>query len=304
MSLAASAPQRVSRPDAAASARSARLSPAPRRQRPNRSVVVVGAKSDDIDVDDDNKKGRPSSTTSTTSTTTQTPPQKLQQQQQQQKEPFEYKDTLTDVAFIALCRLSYGRLAGGYQSPEGWLDGASTYRGMVDVSRALMKKLPRASEQSAAVIKGFPKVAPWFRKLFPYSSWGAEANARITPAFFSWLVGPAKVREEKVVDFRGNEVRSAVKIERCRYLAESRCVGMCVNLCRTPVQSFFAEEMGVPLRITPNFEDFSCVFEFGVEAVSEEEDDVVKVGCLSTCPSSPAGDAGPGAGKRCPKLEG
>ena len=32
------------------------------------------------------------------------------------------------------------------------------------------------------------QVAPWFRRLFPYSRWGAELNVRITPAFFAWLV--------------------------------------------------------------------------------------------------------------------
>ena len=156
---------------------------------------------------------------------------------------------------------------------------------MVEVSRALMQKLPGASQQSAAVIAGFPRVAPWFRRLFPYSKWGAELNARITPAFFGWLVGPAKVKTKKIVDFRGDEVRSVVHIERCRYLAESGCVGMCVNLCRTPVQQFFGEELGLPLRITPNFEDFSCEFEFGREAVKEGrgEDEVLKAPCLREC---------------------
>lgn len=34
----------------------------------------------------------------------------------------------------------------------------------------------------------------------------------------------------------GQQQMSAVKIERCRYLAESRCAAMCVNLCKAPVQ--------------------------------------------------------------------
>jgi len=37
-----------------------------------------------------------------------------------------------------------------------------------------------------AVIAGFPRVPPWFRKLFPYSKWGAEVNAWITPIFFRY----------------------------------------------------------------------------------------------------------------------
>lgn len=47
-------------------------------------------------------------------------------------------------------------------------------------------------------MQGFPKVPNWFRKLFPYSDWGAELNARITPLFFSWLVGPCEVSQNPV----------------------------------------------------------------------------------------------------------
>lgn len=34
----------------------------------------------------------------------------------------------------------------------------------------------------------------------------------------------------------GQQQMSAVKIERCRYLAESGCAAMCVNLCKAPCQ--------------------------------------------------------------------
>ena len=72
-----------------------------------------------------------------------------------------------------------------------------------------------AAEQQAAVIKSFPRVPAWFRRLFPYSKWGAELNARITPAFFTWLVGPMQT-QEAVVD-AGVVQQSAVHIERCRW---------------------------------------------------------------------------------------
>ena len=58
------------------------------------------------------------------------------------------------------------------------------------------------------------QVPPWFRRAFPYSRWGAELNARITPRFFGWLVGPMQVEEAVLPD--GTTQRSAVKIERCR----------------------------------------------------------------------------------------
>ena len=71
-----------------------------------------------------------------------------------------------------------------------------------------------AAEQRDAVIRGFPQVPTWFRKVFPYSKWGAELNARITPAFFSWLVGPM---ETETAEVNGRQQRSSVHIKRCRY---------------------------------------------------------------------------------------
>jgi hypothetical protein len=152
--------------------------------------------------------------------------------------PAIYADSATDIAFINACRVTYGRLAG-WQSPRAWDTGAETYAGMVEVSRALMAARPTAAAQRAAVVAGFPRVPSWFRRLFPYSKWGAELNAAITPAFFSWLVGPMAQVEVELTDPRTGDVttqRSGVKIERCRYLAESGCVGMCMNLCKVPVQ--------------------------------------------------------------------
>ena len=71
-----------------------------------------------------------------------------------------------------------------------------------------------AAEQREAVIAGFPRVPRWFRRAFPYSKWGAELNAQITPRFFAWLVGPMEVAEASLPD--GTVQRSSVKIERCR----------------------------------------------------------------------------------------
>jgi hypothetical protein len=70
-----------------------------------------------------------------------------------------------------------------------------------------------AEEQRQAVIQGFPAVPAWFRKLFPYSKWGAEVNAKITPAFFTWLVGPMDTQD---VEVDGVLQKSKVYIKRCR----------------------------------------------------------------------------------------
>lgn len=163
---------------------------------------------------------------------------------EEQQEDVEYKDTWSDVQFINMCRTAYGDLAG-WQSPRDWNNGTETYQGMIEVSRALMKvclmsrnpcltkytlrhrlafwaacpqKLhctqgKSATEQRDAVIKGFPQVPAWFRKVFPYSKWGAELNARITPAFFTWLVGPMQT---EIAEVNGIQQRSSVHIKRCR----------------------------------------------------------------------------------------
>lgn len=234
------------------------------------------------------------------------------EQPQNQQKRIEYKDSWTDIAFIGLCRLAYANLSG-WQSPRSFTDGAETFTGMVEVSRSLMKGRT-ATQQRDAVIAGFPQIPPWFRKVFPYSRWGAELNARITPAFFTWLVGPMETIE---VDIRviqdGNNPsssstnsttvrqRSGVRIERCRYLAESNCVGMCVNLCKSPVQTFFTEQLGMPLTMEPNFEDYSCTMTFGGQLPPPVDKDPLlqQQPCLELCATARRSSGG---GNVCYKL--
>lgn len=43
---------------------------------------------------------------------------------------------------------------------------------------------------------------------------------------------------------------------RCRYLEETGCASVCLNSCKFPTQRFFMEGMGLPLTMTPNYDDF------------------------------------------------
>ena len=210
----------------------------------------------------------------------------------------EYKDSPTDVAFINMCRVAYAKISG-WQSPRSWDSGPETFMGMVEVSRSLMKGR-NAAQQREAVISGFPKVPAWFRKVFPYSKWGAEINAKITPKFFEWLVGPMQAIEVEFERPNGERVvqNSGVHIERCRYLAESGCVGMCVNLCKAPCQAFFTDELGMPLTMEPNFEDMSCKMIFGKMPLPLEQDPVYQQACLKECTTAKLAD-----GARCHKLD-
>lgn len=210
--------------------------------------------------------------------------------------PTTYDDSLTDIAFIAMCRLAYGKLAG-WQSDRSWTRGEDTYAGMVDVSRALMRARPTAAAQQEAVISGLPRVPGWFRKAFPASRWGARVNASITPTFFKWLVGPASIVEVDVDD--GPPNLSGVRIEKCRYLEQAGCAAMCVNLCQQPVQTFFTDQLGMPLTMEPDFGDGSCVMAFGRRPPAAGDDPARATPCLAAC--SVAGESAKAA-TQCPSL--
>lgn len=63
--------------------------------------------------------------------------------------------------------------------------------------------------------------------------WTAELNAAITQRFFAWLVGTLEVQEAEV-EYKGQKQtwKSGVKIKKCRYLEQSGCKGMCINMCK------------------------------------------------------------------------
>jgi|TARA_B110000977_G_scaffold67712_1_gene91906 hypothetical protein len=77
-----------------------------------------------------------------------------------------------------------------------------------------------------------------FRKLFPVNKFSLELNAVITKVVFAWMVGPMEVRATLDNDL-GELLESQVHIKKCRWLQESGCSAMCVNMCKTATQDFF-----------------------------------------------------------------
>ena len=59
-----------------------------------------------------------------------------------------------------------------------------------------------------------------------------------------------------------------------------------MNACKLPTQQFFNEEMGVPMRMLPDYETLECRFQFGVSPTLDDERDVRSVPCFAACPSS------------------
>lgn len=54
----------------------------------------------------------------------------------------------------------------------------------------------------------------------------------------------------------------------------------------TNEQEFFAQGMGLPLTMTPNYDDFSCQFSFGVVPPPAVEDQAFLTTCFAQCPTA------------------
>ncbi|HEY9887276.1 MAG TPA: DUF4033 domain-containing protein, partial [Candidatus Obscuribacterales bacterium] len=198
---------------------------------------------------------------------------------QTQATPTEYHDGLFARIFI---RLFSGKMARavGQKTPF------SGYDGFVDLSKKIMQGR-NAQEQQALVAVVLRSLVPapvlWLiRHLFAPTQLVCELNAWFATQLFEWLVGPCEVTTVTVPTANGQSrsQKSGVHIQKCRYLEQSRCVGMCVNMCKLPTQQFFTQDFGIPLTMTPNFEDFSCEMVFGAVPPPLETEDCYHTPCL------------------------
>ncbi|OAE26196.1 hypothetical protein AXG93_3457s1220 [Marchantia polymorpha subsp. ruderalis] len=231
-----------------------------------------------------------------------------------------YNDSFFDKMFMGIFTTKMEEVTG----KKTELDG---YEGLVEISRKVMQGRTPLQQRAAVrqvLMSTLPPGAPEqnlkntldlanmdrqkllqdsadyaeflsFRKLFPPTKWSAEFNAFITIPVFKWLVGPCDLQD---VEVNGVMQKSLVKIKKCRYLENSGCVGMCVNMCKLPTQDFFTKEFGLPLSMTPNFEDMSCEMVFGKMPAPLDEDPAFQQPCFEAIctmaqPKSPV----------CPKLK-
>ncbi|MEO1591398.1 MAG: beta-carotene isomerase domain-containing protein [Cyanobacteria bacterium J06632_22] len=177
------------------------------------------------------------------------------------------------------------------------------YDGFVALSKKIMHgRNPQQQQALVAVVLQslVPTQVLWLiRHLFSPTQLVCELNAWFATQLFEWLVGPCDVVAVDVP--RGNTVRrqkSGVHIQKCRYLEQSQCVGLCVNMCKLPTQRFFTEKFGIPLTMTPNFEDMSCEMVFGHMPPALETEDAAQQPCLAECPSQQK------VAIRCPQVAG
>ncbi|KAK3194294.1 hypothetical protein Dsin_025604 [Dipteronia sinensis] len=166
------------------------------------------------------------------------------------------------------------------------------YDGMIELANALLMKGKTNSDTRDAAIRILasffpPLVLNLFRTLISPIAEGKLAAvmvARVTALTCQWLMGTCEVNSVDLPD--GSSCQSGVFVERCKFLEESKCVGVCINTCRIPTQTFFKDYMGIPLLMEPNFSDYSCQFKFGVLPPLPEDDTILKEPCLEICPTS------------------
>jgi Beta-carotene isomerase D27-like, C-terminal len=191
----------------------------------------------------------------------------------------EYNDNLLDRLFIWLFSHKMSQALGAGTQLSG-------YSGVVDLSKQIMHGRNAQQQQIivARILQSFvPVPVLWaIRTFFTPTRLVCVLNAWFAARMFGWLVGPCEVTEAEI-DLPDGTIRSqpsAVQIKKCRYLADSGCVGMCVNMCKVPTQEFFTEKFGIPLTMKPNFEDLSCQMIFGQIPPLPAVDDAFQQPCL------------------------
>jgi hypothetical protein len=114
------------------------------------------------------------------------------------------------------------------------------------------------------------QLGPWF--------YAPALTAVVSPFAFGFLVGPATLNR------RADGELGGLVVEKCKFLQESNCKGMCLNSCKVPAQELF-HELGLDLRVTPNFETQECQWSFGEAAPPAADDPTWPKGCLVGCTS-------------------
>ncbi|XP_071714032.1 beta-carotene isomerase D27, chloroplastic-like [Rutidosis leptorrhynchoides] len=181
-------------------------------------------------------------------------------------------------------RMAINHLSKAVQETAGLEIDVAWYKGLVMVCEAMFKEFS-LKQQRQIVTKALEKAIPSsllfvIRTLMPPSKSTREFFAIFTTVAVRWLVGPGEIRES---EFEGRKERNVVHITKCRFLEESKCIGMCTNLCKMPTQEFIHRTLGTPVNMIPNFDDMSCEYVFGQEPPAQEDDPAFKQPCYKIC---------------------
>uniref|UniRef100_A0ACD5W3X8 Uncharacterized protein n=1 Tax=Avena sativa TaxID=4498 RepID=A0ACD5W3X8_AVESA len=197
----------------------------------------------------------------------------------------EYRPSFADDLLLAFFRAKM-------VEEVGWDSQKPGYAGLIEVANRLMNKGKSALETEQSAVRVLQALFPplllvLFKALLAPIANGQLASvmvARATALSCQWLMGTCSVNSVTLPD--GKSLSSGVFVEKCKYLEESKCLGICINTCKLPTQTFFKDHMGVDLYMEPNFEDYSCQFNFGVPPPPLDTDKALKEPCLDICTSA------------------
>ncbi|XVF32484.1 hypothetical protein REPUB_Repub17cG0086800 [Reevesia pubescens] len=180
--------------------------------------------------------------------------------------------------------LAINYLSQCLQAATGLKSRKSGYESLVEAT-AMMSKKFNPYRQQELVIQALDSVIPkiilnMIKTLLPQSQFTREYFAAFTTVFFAWLVGPSEVRESEI---NGRREKNVVHVKKCRFLEQSNCVGMCINLCKMPSQAFIKDSLGMPVNMVPNFDDMSCEMIFGQDPPESNDDPALKQPCYKLC---------------------
>jgi len=210
-------------------------------------------------------------------------------------EDMKFNDNLLDKTLLSIFRKLVVKNTGGVSSDkdgiEGLLDQGRTFMLQPGQTAEAQNKMvyDTLGDLMTPVLPPFyrifmsgivPKlgtdfdgkqIGPWF-----YAPW---LTSFVTPTFFGFLVGPSYPNRRK------DGQPGGLVVEKCKFLQESGCKGLCLNQCKLPAQQFFQEELGLPLTVSPNFVTQECQWSFGEVPLPPEEDPSFPKGCLVGCES-------------------
>ncbi|GJQ14223.1 hypothetical protein GpartN1_g6014.t1 [Galdieria partita] len=189
-----------------------------------------------------------------------------------------YSDGILSSTAIHLFRKAIERETGRASKQQG-------YEGLVEDCKYLQKQRSPVEQREAVcrIISSLfcaPVGVQLFRCLLGTMpvTWAYHLSAIFTQFFFQWLVGPSQAHT-----IQNEQFKRGVFISKCRFLEESRCRGMCVNLCKIPTQQFFNNTLGFPFTMEPNYETGSCQITFGKSPLPLDQDVAVKIKCSGNC---------------------
>jgi len=213
-------------------------------------------------------------------------------------EDMSYKDSPLDILLLAIFRKLVTKYTGGVSSDKPGIEG------LVEEGRTFMLQEAQTPEVQHKMVRDTlaglmtPVLPPIFRIFMSgiVPKIGTEWDGKqigpwfyapllttiVTPTFFGFLVGPSYINRRKDGQLGG------LVVEKCKFLQESGCKGICLHECKLPTQQFFQEELGLPLSVSPNFVTQECQWSFGEIPLPLDEDEKFPKGCLVGCESRKA----------------